>query len=338
VTGATCAWTARSDTAWISITSGGSGTGPGTVALSVASNPGTAARSGGVTIADRSVAIAQDGATVACTLDLSPSSAVHPKDAGTGTFAVTAPAGCTWTAKSAVSWITIAPGSVEGTGSGTISYSVTRNSDATSRSGGIAVVDRQFIVTQSGDAGTCQYGVSPVEFTPCMTSPQMSATVTTEAGCTWTSSPTDVWIEIVTGQSGTGSGTIVFRVADNWLAPRFGQILVRWPTPTAGQNIRISQAGCRYSVNPASVSVSAAGGAATFDVYQQSDPYTCGGPLQNGCVWSAVPDVAWITVTSSMPRAGDDRVSFTVARNTTGAPRSGTIAVRDQIVRITQGA
>ena len=334
-TGATCAWTARADAGWITISSGASGTGPGTVAFSVATHSGGSPRSGGLTIADHAISVNQD-APVACTLDITPSTAVHTKDAGTGSFSVIAPAGCPWRAASAVAWIAPVSASGEGSGSATVTYSVSRNTETAARSGGITVVDRVFLVTQSGDSGACQYGVSPVDFSPCMRATQMTAAVTTQPGCSWTASATDAWITIAGGQSGTGSGTVVFSVTDNWTAPRSGQVLVRWPTPTAGQNIRIAQAGCRYSVSPATISVAAAGGSNTVSVYQQSDPYTCGGALQDACTWTAESTVPWITVTSSMPRAGDNPFSFAVAPNT-GPARTGTILVRDQVVRINQG-
>jgi hypothetical protein len=96
------------------------------------------------------------------------------------------------------------------------------------------------------------------------------------------------------------------------------------------------QAGCRYAVSTASISMVAGGGGAQFDVFQQSDPYTCGGPLQNACLWTAQPDVAWITVTTSMPQAGDNRVQLTIAANDSPVARSGNVRVRDQVVRITQ--
>ena len=333
-TGASCAWTARADAGWITISSGASGTGPGTVAFSVASHSGTSPRSGGLTIADHAVTVSQD-ALVACTLDISPSSALHTKDAGTGSFNVVAPAGCPWKASSAVSWLTLAPGGGDGSGSATITYSLSRNTDVAARTGGITVADRAFLVTQSGDTGACEYGVSPVDFSPCMRATQMTAAVTTQGGCSWTASATDSWITIANGQSGTGSGTIVFSVSENWLTPRSGQVLVRWPTPTAGQNIRIAQAGCHYSVNPSTISVAAVGGSNTVSVYQESDPNTCGGATQDACTWSAESTVPWITVTSSMPRAGDNPFSFAVAPNT-GPARTGTILVRDQVVRINQ--
>ena len=81
---------------------------------------------------------------------------------------------------------------------------------------------------------------------------------------------------------------------------------------------------------------SAEGGIDTFNVLQQSDPYTCGGALQDGCIWTAMADVPWIVITSPGPRKGDDQVRFMVSANTTGATRSGTIRVKDKMVVITQ--
>jgi hypothetical protein len=55
-----CAWTATSQAAWITITSGGSGTGNGTIQYSVAVNAG-AGRASSVTVGGQTVAITQDG-------------------------------------------------------------------------------------------------------------------------------------------------------------------------------------------------------------------------------------------------------------------------------------
>jgi hypothetical protein len=125
--------------------------------------------------------------------------------------------------------------------------------------------------------------------------------------------------------------------SSNYDAPREGIAMVRWPTPTAGQNVRVSQAGCRYSVSKSVIAFAAAGGAGGFDVLQESEPNSCGGALQDACVWSAIADVPWITITTTMPRSGDSPVAFTVAANS-GAARSGTITIRDKTVRIDQAA
>jgi hypothetical protein len=125
-------------------------------------------------------------------------------------------------------------------------------------------------------------------------------------------------------------------VTQNYDAPRQGVVEVRWPTPTAGQNLHIEQAGCLYAVTRDSISVAAAGESTSVDVYQQSVPNSCGGPLQNACIWTAQSDVSWITITTSMPQSGDNPVRFTVAPNPGTAARTGTITVRDKTVRVTQ--
>ena len=333
-TASTCAWTARAEAAWLSIVGTSSGTGSGAVSFTASPNPETATRSGSLTVADHVVTVAQEGLST-CAYEISPSSAIHTKDAGTGSFTITAGAGCAWTASSSAPWLVLGPGSSQGAGSGTVSYTVTRNADVAGRTGFIAIAGHIFSVTQSGDLGMCQYAVGAVEFTPCMPAAKMSTSIATAAGCPWTAGTDAAWITLQ-GQSGSGPGSITFSVTDNWDAPRSGVVQVRWPTPTAGQNLHVSQAGCRYAVSTTSLSFAAAGGTGTFDVIQQSDPTNCGGPLQNGCMWTAQADASWITVTSGMPRYGDDRVSFTVAPNTGAASRSGTITVRDKTVRITQ--
>ena len=61
-TGATCPWTASSGSGFISVTSGSSGRGNGTVTFSVAANTG-AARTGSLSIAGRTVSVSQSGQT-----------------------------------------------------------------------------------------------------------------------------------------------------------------------------------------------------------------------------------------------------------------------------------
>src|SRR5215470_4523713 len=56
--GATCAWTAVSNAAFITIKSGASGTGSGSVVLTIATNPGNV-RSGTVTIAGQTFTVNQ---------------------------------------------------------------------------------------------------------------------------------------------------------------------------------------------------------------------------------------------------------------------------------------
>lgn len=57
-----CSWTAASNAPWISVTSGGSGSGSGTVNYSVAAYTGTSPRSGTITIAGQTFTVTQNGA------------------------------------------------------------------------------------------------------------------------------------------------------------------------------------------------------------------------------------------------------------------------------------
>ena len=52
-------------------------------------------------------------------------------------------------------------------------------------------------------------------------------------------------------------------------------------------------------------------------------------------MWSAVSSASWVTVLSSMPSNGDNRVTIRVAANS-GAPRTATITVRDKTVTVRQ--
>jgi Viral BACON domain/Putative binding domain, N-terminal len=336
-TGANCAWTATSDKGWASITAGANATGSGVVSVAVSSHTAAEARTGTLTIAGQSVSVTQQPPPpIVCTYEIAPASAAYSKDGGAGSFTVTAPEGCHWTASTTDSWITVAPPATDPTGNGTVTYTVARNTQLGGRTGGISVASRRFEVTQAGDTGLCQYQVSPVELSPCMAASQITTSIATDAACPWTVTSDVAWMSIAGGGSGSGPATIQVNVGENWDAPRNGLLMVRWPTPTAGQNVRVSQAGCRYAVSTSAISVVATGGTARFDVYQQSDPYTCGGPLQNGCMWIAQSDVPWITVTTSMPQFGDNPVSLTIAANDAATARSGNVRVRDQVVRITQ--
>lgn len=336
-TATNCSWTSVSSVAWISITAGGSGSGNGPVAYSVARNDATEARAGTLTIAGQSHTVTQQGkpATV-CSYELSPGGANVGLEETRGTFAVTAPADCAWTAASNASWLTVTGGG-SGNGSGTVAYLVERNRSIDGRTAAITVADKTFTLQQNGDGSLCQYSVAPVAFDACMPASAVSATVTAPQGCTWTAVPNASWLTIASGSSGSGTGSITITLTDNYDAPREGIVMVRWPTVTAGQNLRIAQAGCQYAVSQSSFTFTLAGGSGSFDVLQQAIPNTCGGATQDRCVWSATADVPWISIGGSMPRSGDGRVTFTVAANGTGAARVGRITMRDKVVVVNQG-
>ena len=335
-TDAACNWTATPTVPWITIVSGGSGSGNQRVTYRVSVNGEPAQRTGAVNVGGASHVVTQFPVP-SCTLDISRSGDNFAVAGGNGSFEVAATVGCGWLAVASASWVRITdPPGGAGTGSRRVSFAVEANAGAAARTATIGVGSKVYTVTQAGTT-SCDYTVAPVEVKACMSVGYITTiAVATGAGCPWTASTPASWIALASGTTGAGPGTITFSLGNNFDAARQANIEVRWPTPTAGQNVRVLQAGCLYGVSRDTIDVPAAGGDVFFDVVSQSTDTSCGGPLQNGCVWTATSNASWVTVLSSMPKYGDDRVSLRVAANGTGAARTTTVVVRDRTVTIRQ--
>ncbi len=141
-----CGWMAVSNDGFITINSGSSGTGNGTVSYTVAANPTANPRSGTMTIAGQSFTVNQSGMT--CAGLISPTSASFSAIGGTGNVMVPAPGGCNWTAVSNDAWLTVTSGS-PGMGNGMVGYSVAVNPGGT-RIGSLTIAGQTFTVTQTG--------------------------------------------------------------------------------------------------------------------------------------------------------------------------------------------
>ncbi len=159
-------WQTFVNDSWITVTSGGSGSGNGTVNFSVAVNTGSA-RTGTMIVAGRVFTVTQDAP--ACTYSISPTSANYTSASGTGSVNVTAGAGCAWTAVSNAAWITITAGA-SGSGNGLVNYSVAANTGAT-RNGTMTIAGLTFTVTQSSASTNTGW-----------LSPTANAAVTSSAG------------------------------------------------------------------------------------------------------------------------------------------------------------
>jgi hypothetical protein len=122
-------------------------------------------------------------------------------------IAVTAPAGCGWTATSGAGWITIASGA-SGTGNGTVRFTVAANTGP-GRTGALTIAGQTFAVTQ---ASGCDATLDPTSRTFTRDPATSTIAVTIVAGCAWTATTSDDWITITAGASGTGNGTVTFTI------------------------------------------------------------------------------------------------------------------------------
>jgi Putative binding domain, N-terminal/Viral BACON domain len=312
-----CAWAASSDSSWISLTGPRSGTGNGTVTFGIASNTG-AARSGELTIGDKTVAVNQLATMGACSYTVTPLTVSISAAGSTGTSVSVASSGtCAWTAASGVSWISIASGG-SGSGNGSVTIGIAANSGA-ARSGTLTVAGQTVTVNQA--AASCSYSVTPTTVSiNAAGGVGTPISVTTGSGCTWTATTSAGWITIVTGATGTGNGSVTYSVQANTGSARSGTLTV------AGRNVSISQTGlCSYSISPHDHTIDKDGGTGTVSVNTQS-----------GCAWTAVSNASWITITNGASGTDDGSVKYAVEANTTGNNRVGTLTIAGQTFTLTE--
>ena len=311
-----CSWTASSSDSWITLTSGASGSGDGTIFCTVASNPTIQTRSGTITAAGQTMTITQTG--IDCTYSLSSGNASFDSDGGGGSVGMSAPAGCNWTASSSDSWITITAGS--GSGDGSLSYTVDSNSTIQTRSGTITTAGQTLTVTQSGI--DCTYSLSSSSVSLDSNGGSGSVGMTTPTGCSWTASSNESWITITAGASGSGDGSIAYTVdANSTIDTRTGTITA------AGQTLTITQSGinCSFDLSSNTASFDSDGGSATVGMTSPT-----------GCSWTASTNQSWITITAGASGSGDGSIAYTVDSNSTIQTRSGTITTAGQTLTVTQ--
>jgi hypothetical protein len=149
-----------------------------------------------------------------------------------GTFSITATNtgdACAWTATTSTPWITL--GTTSGTSPGTITFTAAANSAAAPRTGTIHVSwpggSADSTVTQAG--APCTFDLNPAGGNFAAAGGTGSFTVTpSDAACGWTATSDSSWLTIVTGQNGTGPGTVSY-AAQSYagpVGPRVGTILI----------------------------------------------------------------------------------------------------------------
>lgn len=149
-------WTAVSDAPWIHITSPTQQTGNGTVSYSLDQNTGLR-RTSTMTIAGLTYVVIQGGAS--CSFTLNSAKATVSADGDSVTVDVTTPSnGCPWTAVSESEFVTVTSDS-QGTGDGSVSFSIAPNPSANPRVGKLRIGLQTLTVTQMGAAAVVSIAV-----------------------------------------------------------------------------------------------------------------------------------------------------------------------------------
>ena len=332
-----CAWEARSEAEWLSLTAT-TGQGDGSVGFAATANSQVVERRGAVVVNGVRVDITQAPAPCVYALDRLERSI----DANGGRLdvAVSAQAGCAWTAVSNAAWLSIATGAT-GQGPGAVTVVVQENDAPERRTGTLTIAGQTYTVTQ-GEAVT-PIPIPPIDSTCTFTVEPLADQVAAEGGagairvatsastCKWGAASAVPWIRVDGGTDETGSGQIRYVVSPNTTASaRAGTVIV------AGVVVTITQAAaglppappCTFTIAPVTTSFAGDGGASEVAVTASAET----------CAWTAQPAVAWITIQGSAGGTGSGRLRFVVAANPSTSPRSGSLVVAGTGLTITQAA
>jgi hypothetical protein len=313
-----CTWSAQTDAAWLSLASA-TGQGSASLRFTVAKNGDPAARSARIRVQDQQLEISQRA--TACDVQVSSNREAIGPEGGTRTIRVTASsAQCTWTAASSTSWITVAHGS-SGQGNGAVEFRIPA-SNGPPRTGTVTIAGKVVTIEQSADA--CSVEIDPPAFTIPPAGGRGTIRVAARQDCRWTATRDDAsrdWIEIVAGESGSGSGETQFTVRAHDGPARTGRIQI------ANQTVTITQgSNCGVSVDPTVLSIGA---------QQTSQSIRVESP--GGCEWSAVSSAPWMTVSAGATGSGDGRVDLAIAANQ-GPERTASVSIGGRDVTVTQAA
>jgi hypothetical protein len=309
-----CAWAAESQAPWLTITTGGSGSGTGVVGFQVSPSDGSP-RTGTFIAAGRVVTVTQ---SAACTMTVDGATRAIPADGGTGTIAVLTGSGCGWSAASTAPWIVITAGQ-SGSGPGEVRFSVAP-AGGTARTGAIRIGTVDVTISQAATQPVpCTFAAAPVSVTSPSEGGSGSIQVTTTPGCEWTARSGAPWVLVADAGGGAGSGAIGYLVTANTGPARQATMTV------AGHTVTVSQAsGCTFALS-AVPDLPAAGGSGAVGVKTGA-----------GCPWSAVSGAGWLAV-SPATGAGPGQVQLTAAPNS-GPPRTGTVTIAGLTATVQQAS
>jgi hypothetical protein len=205
-----------------------SGSGSGNVRLVVEANSGPP-RTGTVRIASETFTVHQAGGE--CTYSIKPSYYNAGRGPDQIVVSVTAPSGCTWTAATAASWVTIEGRS--GSGDGTVRLVIPENTGAP-RTAVVTIAGETFTLQQEGP---CMSSIKPAYYNAGRGPDDIRIAVTSDAGCSWSAASGVNWVTVAEGRSGSGSGTVRLIVQPNSGAARSVTLTI------AGQPFELHQEG-----------------------------------------------------------------------------------------------
>ena len=333
-----CAWTAVSNTDWITVTSGTSGSGNGGVSYSVAANTGTASRTGTLTIAGQTFTVTQQasgGVPGATSLNVPSSANIFSAGrAGTAPMDGTAPpsysfsagAGKVLTFQAVTGTVQCGPNppwaanGPDGLAYPTDIVSYNNISGITHPRRSMFLVG-VFLADSLPAAAPARLDFTDDAFTAL--SPAIGQTFFIGDGLTRAGTGTHQQFAVPSTATRLFLGfadASYFRGNPGAYFDNSGSLAAVFSMTSGGGPVT-----CTYTLSPTGGQAPAAGGASTVSV-----------GAAGGCAWTAVSNAGWITVTSGASGSGNGAVFYSVAGNTGTASRTGTLAIAGQTFTVSQ--
>jgi len=303
-----CQRNAVSNSDWLTIQLGQTGTGNGLVGYAVENNLTPTARSGTISIGNAVFTVNQAANPCRTTLTLQGGSGVT---ADGGTRMLNVETTCQWTALPSADWITVsAPNGA--TGNGAVTLNIARNTTARTRSASVTVGNQSVVINQA--AANCNFSLSPATLQANPGGGTLTASLT--ANCEWTASASAAWLT-VSPTAGSGNATLTLTAAPSPTATEG-----RTATVTAGSaSATVTQppAPCNTQFSPVQAQLRATGstGAITVNI-------SCS-------TWSATSTAPWLRLATA-----GNTLTYTADPNPTGQPRTAEIRAGQALVTITQ--
>lgn len=172
---------------------------------------------------------------------------------------------------------------------------------------------------------TCTYSLTSTGQSFPQAGTESSLTLQTAGDCGWLATANVPWITLEQS-SGAGNKTLRFVVRDNLTGnPRSGLIHIGGQTFTVVQETSATGLDCPATLSPSFQSFNSPSGSGSIAI-------TIGG----SCAWQATPSASWITITSSNVGIGSNTVTYSVAANTSGVTRKGSITIGKTVFAIKQ--
>jgi hypothetical protein len=280
------------------------------------------------TTGTNAVYIIPGNTAAACTYTISPTNYSIAASGGQGTISVSAPAGCSWSTSTGVSWASITS-DASGSGNGTVGYSVQANTGA-ARTVGFSIAGKIFSLTQGGTTSSGTTTGYTLTITKAGTG---SGTVTVNPLKTTYPSGTQVTLtaapssnSVFAGWSGACSGT---QTTCTGTMSRNISVSATFTAKTSSSSYTISaSSGTGGTISPSGIATVASGSGRTYMITPNAG-YTVSNVTVDGNSMGEISSYTFSNVTSNHTIAAAFRSSttsytLTVTKAGTG---SGTVTI-----------